>query len=53
MTPEAMNAALIEEFKRLGGREQIDAVLKEFGVTGVSGLNPSQYADVLAKVRAK
>jgi hypothetical protein len=37
----------------LGSREPIDEVLKEFGVVGISQLDPSKYADVLAAVKAK
>jgi hypothetical protein len=52
MSAEQLNAALMIEFRRLGGRDGIDAVLKSFGVTGVASLQPAQYGDVLAQVRA-
>lgn len=44
---------LVATFERLGNqREPIDTVLREFGVVGISGLKPEQYAAVAEKVRA-
>ena len=52
MTPEQLNAALVEEFKRLGSRDGIDAALKEMGVSGVQELPAEKYGELLAKVKA-
>lgn len=52
MTADELNQGLITEFQRLGSREPIDNVLKEYGVTGVTGLPQDKYAEVLAKVKA-
>lgn len=54
MTMEELNAALVEEFKRLGGnRAPIDKVLNEqFQTQSVRNLKPSQYQGLLDAVRA-
>jgi len=52
MTDEQMNAALVAEFQRLGGREGIDKVMAEMGVTGVAGLNAEQQQQLLTAVKA-
>ena len=52
MTPEALNAALVAEFNRLGDRTPIDNVLKEMGVTGVTELPAERYQELLNKVKA-
>lgn len=52
MTAEQLNAAFMVEFKRLGAREPIDAVLTQYGVSGVQQLTPEQHQPVLAAVRA-
>jgi hypothetical protein len=38
--------------KRLGGGDAIFAILKEYSVTGLAQLDPSHYADVVAKAEA-
>lgn len=55
MTVEELNAALVEEFKRLGGREPIEEAIKQFtgGSPSIKSLDPSQYPAVLAAVKAK
>lgn len=50
---DELNAKLVEEYNRLGSREPIDEVLREFGVQSISNLKPESYAEVLAKVAAK
>ncbi|MDC0600093.1 hypothetical protein OAO65_02165 [Flavobacteriales bacterium] len=52
MTPEELNAAVLVEFNRLGTQDGIRAVMAEMGVSGLTDLNPDQYAELLAKVRA-
>jgi len=52
ITPEELNAALVEEFNRLGNREGIDAELKKLGVTGVSDLPANQYQTLIDAVKA-
>ena len=52
MTPEELNYALVVEFQRLGGRDAIDAALREFGATTITDLPAEQYQSLLAKVQA-
>jgi len=52
MTPEEMNAALVAEFKRLGGRDPIDQAMTQFGVTSVADLSGEMQQKLLATVRA-
>lgn len=52
MTPEELNNALVVEFQRLGGREAIDAAIREAGATTIADLPSSQYQVVLDKVRS-
>ena len=52
MTPEQLNAALVEQFKRLGSREPIDAVLRDHGVQSITDLDPTQYQSVIDAVKA-
>lgn len=52
-TKEELNAELVKEFQRLGDRGPIDTVLREkFNTTSITTLDPSQYDDLLAAVRA-
>ena len=50
LSPSEMNAKLVAEVTRLGGREPIDNVLKEFGALKITDLKPEQYQEVLDKV---
>lgn len=52
MTADELNAALVTEFKRLGKRDPIDAVLREFGVQSITELKADQYQAVIDKVKA-
>ena len=52
MTADELNTALVAEFKRLGKRDPIDAVLREFGVQSITDLKEDQYAAVINKVKA-
>jgi len=52
MTPEELNNALVVEFQRLGGRDAIDAVIREFGAATITDLPAEQYQPLLAKVQA-
>lgn len=52
MTPEELNNALVVEFQRLGGRDKIDAAIRELGATSITDLSADQYAPLLAKVQA-
>jgi len=52
MTPEELNEAMIVEFRRLGKRDPIDTVLAQFGVSGVTQLEPAQYQPVLDAIKA-
>lgn len=52
MTPEELNKALVVEFQRLGGRDAIDAVIRELGATTITDLPAEQYQSLLAKVQA-
>ena len=52
MSAEEMNAALVAEFKRLGGREQIDATLTSFGITSVNDCPAEKQQEVLTAIRA-
>jgi hypothetical protein len=47
-----MNAELVKEFQRLGGREQIDTAMKERGITGVTGLAADAQTELLNAIRA-
>ena len=50
LSPSEMNAKLVAEVNRLGSREPIDNVLKEFGALKITDLKPEQYQEVLDKV---
>lgn len=52
MTADELNAALVTEFKRLGNRDPIDAVLREHGVQSITDLKPDQHSSVIDKVKA-
>lgn len=52
MTPEELNNALVVEFQRLGGREAIDAAIRELGAVTITDLPAEQYQPLLAKVQA-
>lgn len=54
MSTEELNAALVEEFKRLGNsREPIDKVmLEKFNTQSIKNIKPEQYGELLAAVRA-
>jgi hypothetical protein len=51
--PGELNAALVQEFTRLGGnRQPIDAAMQAMGVTSINDLTPAQYPQLLTAVRA-
>jgi hypothetical protein len=52
LTDEAMNAELVAEFKRLGGREQIDIEMTKLGIAGVAGLTADVQNTLLLAIRA-
>lgn len=54
MTMEQLNAELVAEFKRLGGRDGIDAAIKALnnGNASVTTLPPAQYGALIAAVKA-
>lgn len=54
MTPEELNALLVTEFKRLGGREPIAAVMgaAPFSADSITALAPEQYQPLIDAVRA-
>jgi hypothetical protein len=52
MTVEELNTALVAEFKRLGGREGIDAEIAKLGASSISEVDASQYAGLLNAVKA-
>lgn len=52
MTMEELNAALIQEFHRLGGREGIDKAIADHGAKTVTDLDPTKYQAVLDAVKA-
>ena len=53
MTSVEVNAKLVEEFNRLGDKQLILSVLNDkYGAAGVSDVDPSQYANLLADVAA-
>ena len=52
MTAVDLNAALVEEFQRLGAREGILAEMAKMGAKSVNDLEPEQYQDLLDAVRA-
>jgi hypothetical protein len=52
LTPEALNAAIITEFRRLGERTKIDAEFTRMGATGVSDLPAERYQELLTNIRA-
>jgi hypothetical protein len=52
MTMQELNSALVNEFKRLGGREGIDAEIKKLGATSISEIDASQYSTLLNNVKA-
>lgn len=52
MTPEELNNALVVEFQRLSGRDQIDAAIRELGATTITDLPAEHYQSLLAKVQA-
>lgn len=54
MTAEQLNAALVIEFNRLGGRDKIMEVLKKYGngTASVNAVDVSNYGNVIAEVRA-
>jgi hypothetical protein len=52
MTAQELNNVLVAEFKRLGSRDGIVAVMEELGAGGINELKPEQYADLIARVKA-
>lgn len=54
MTPEELNAALVEQFKRLGRREPIEEAIKKFtgGNPSIHALGVEHYSSVLDEVKA-
>jgi len=52
MTAVQLNDLMIQEYQRLGSREPIDAVLRQFNVTGINDLDPSKYQEVIDTLKA-
>jgi uncharacterized protein (DUF2384 family) len=53
MSPEQMNTFLVSEMKRINkGREPIDIVMTEMGITSVQDLTAEQQQHLVAAVRA-
>lgn len=53
MTAEELNASLVEQFKRLGMKQEpIREVMKAMGANSVLDLKPEQYSELLDKVKA-
>lgn len=52
MTAVELNAALVEEYNRLGSRDPIVAAMKSMNAASINDLKPEQYAELLSKVRA-
>jgi hypothetical protein len=53
MTAEELNASLVEQFKRLGEKQEpIREVMKAMGANSVLDLKPEQYSELLDKVEA-
>lgn len=52
MTPEELNNALVVEFQRLGGRDAIDAAIRELGADTITDLPAEHYQPLLTKVQA-
>lgn len=53
ITPEELNAALVTEMTRIGrGRDPIDEVMKQQGITSVRGLTSDQATTLLNAVKA-
>lgn len=53
MTAQELNAQLVVEFNRLGGRTQIDRIMVEkFGAAGLTSIPESRYSELLEAVRA-
>lgn len=52
MTPEELNAALVVQFNRLGGREGIDQEMAKIGASSVNQLTSEQYQPLLDAVQA-
>jgi len=53
MTPVELNAALVVEFKRLGGRELIDEVMtKQFNIQSINDLAAEQRGALITAVKA-
>jgi hypothetical protein len=53
MTPDELNAALVEQFKRLGDRSYIDNVMRDqFGTQTIKDLKPEQYSQLINAVAA-
>lgn len=52
MSPEELNAILVQEFQRIGNREPIDAAMAELGVTSVTDLPADKQHELVNKVRA-
>ena len=53
MTPDQLNATLVEQFKRLGDRAAIDKVMTEqFNVQSIKDLPAEQYVSLIEAVKA-
>ena len=53
MTVEEVNAAIIVEFIRLGGRDKIDEVLLKYSDTkSISNIDATEYPRLLAEIKA-
>lgn len=53
LTRDVLNGVLVEEFNRLGSREGIDKVIQgePFNATGIDGIDPSMYQELINAVR--
>ena len=53
MTPEEFNAELVAEMTRINkGREPIDTVMAQMGITSVVGLTAEQQTQLMTSVKA-
>jgi len=51
-TAEEMNAAIVAEFKRIGAREPIDAVMTAMGINGVNECPAEKQQELIAAIKA-
>ena len=54
MTVEELNAGLVIEYKRLGSREKITAIMgaAPYNAVSITNLTPDQFAPLLAAIQA-